>query len=217
MERQCVRTLIYVPIVHSEVDLGSMGDEVRRRFEEAFGPGEWTRRYASVEAMWDGLRTKIFELLLSWPHTRLYQDGLPVCGRESEIVRDLAAQGSRNYQLLAELMARGAILMGTEDPELMVAEYRRIQSLVQAAQRCEPDSVVEKLKHEGEDILRKRDAFIAHRIETTLQEGETGILFLGMLHRVDEQLNGSFDVRQLIHSLPFGADPWRKLKERGHD
>jgi hypothetical protein len=206
--------LIYIPIVHSEVDLGSMGGEVRRRFEEAFGPGEWTRRYASVEAMWDGLRTKIFEQLLSWPRTRLYQDGLPVCGREADIVRDLAAQGSRNYQLLVELMDRGATLMGTEDPELMVAEYRRIQSLVQASQQHGPDSVVEKLKSDGEDILRKRDAFIARRIDSTLQEEEAGILFLGLLHRVDELLNGKFEVRHLIHSLPFGADPWRKLKER---
>jgi hypothetical protein len=129
-------------------------------------------------------------------------------------VRDLAGQGSRNYQLLIELVQRGATLMGTESPELMVAEYRRVQSLVQAAQKNEPDAVVEKLKQEGEEFLHRRDAFIAERIETTLEEGETGILFLGLLHRVDELLDGKFDVRHLIHSLPFGADPWSKLKER---
>jgi hypothetical protein len=212
-----VRALIYVPIVHSEVDLGSMGVEVRRRFQEAFGSAEWTRRYASVEAMWEGLRAKLFALPLSWQRTRLYQDGLPVCGREREIVRDLAAQGGRNHQLLAELMERGAALMGTEDPELMLADYRRIQRLVQAAQEHEPDSAVQGLKREGEEILRARDAFIARRIEATLEEGETGILFLGLLHRVDELLDGKFEVRHLIHSLPFTADPWLKLKERGHD
>ncbi|HYU32483.1 MAG TPA: hypothetical protein VEW48_09990 [Thermoanaerobaculia bacterium] len=212
-----MRALIYVPIVHSEVDLGSMGGEVRRRFQEAFGNEEWERKYASVEAMWAGLRTKLFALPLEWRRTRLYQDGLPVCGRETEIVRDLAAGGSRNYQLLAELMERGATLMGTEDPELMVAEYRRIQSLVRTAQQREPDAAAEELKREGEEILRGRDAFIARRIETTLEEGETGILFLGLLHRVDALLDGKFDVRQLIHSLPFGADPWRRLKERGDE
>lgn len=214
-----MRTLIYVPIVHSEVDLGSMGEEVRRRFQDAFGAEAWTRRYASVEAMWEGLRTRLFDLPLSWQLTRLYQDGLPVCGREPEIVRDLAAQGSRNHQLLAELMQRGATLMGTEDPEVMVAEYRRIQALVQAAQRRDPDApaaVVEELQREGQALLRARDAFIARRIDTTLAEGETGILFLGLLHRVDELLDGKFDVRHLIHSLPFGVDPWRKLEERSH-
>jgi len=206
--------LIYVPIVHSEVDLGSMGEELRRHFEEVFGSAEWTRRYASVDAMWEGLRSKLLALRLSWGETRVYQDGLPVCSREHDIVRDLAARGSRNYQLVAELIRRGATLMGTEDPELMLAEYRRIQSLAQAAERRASDAAVEALQREGEAILRRRDAFIAQRIETTLEDGETGLLFLGLLHRVDELLDGKFDVRHLIHSLPFGADPWRKLKER---
>ena len=167
--------------------------------------------------MWDGLRTKLCALPLSWPRTRLYQDGLPMCGRENEITRDLAAQGSRNHQLLVELMGRGASLMGTENPELMVREYRRIQRLVQASQERAPDLLGEELKREGETILRERDTFIARRIGSTLEEGETGILFLGLLHRVDELLDGEFEVRHLIHNLPFWADPWRRLKERrGH-
>ena len=107
--------------------------------------------------------------------------------------------------------------MGTERPELMVQEYRRIQRLVQAAQGRPPDSVIEELKREGETILGERDAFVAHRIDTTLQEGETGILFLGLLHRVDELLDDKFEVRHLIHNLPFGADPWRQLRERRSD
>lgn len=212
-----MRALIYVPIVHSEVDLGTMADEVRRRFQEAFGAKEWTRRFASVDAMWDGIRTKLCALPLAWSRTRLYQDGLPMCGRENEISRDLAAKGSRNHQLLVELMERGASIMGTENPELMVREYRRIQRLVQASQECAPDSLVEELKGEGEMLLRERDTFVASHIDSTLKEGETGILFLGLLHRVDELLDGKFEVRHLIHNLPFGADPWRRLKERrGH-
>ena len=102
-----MRVLIYVPIVHSEVDLGTMADEVRRRFQEAFGADEWTRRFASVEAMWNGLRTKLCALPMVWPRTRLYQDGLPVCGREQEIVRDLSERSSRNHQLLVELEQDG--------------------------------------------------------------------------------------------------------------
>ncbi len=213
-----MRALIYVPIVHSEVDLGSMAEEVRRRFQEAFGADEWARRFASVEAMWDGLRTKLCALPVDWSRTRLYQDGLPVCDREHEIVRELAAKGSRNHQLLVELMGRGATLVGTESPELMVKEYRRVQRLVHASRESAEDEAGEELKREGESILRERDAFIAARIDSTLREGETGILFLGLLHRVDELLGDAFEVRHMIHSLPFGADPWRQLRERrGHD
>jgi hypothetical protein len=211
-----VRALIYVPIIHLEVDLGSMAGELKRRFEEAFGPDQWTRRYAAIEAMWEGLRAKLVALPLAWPRTRLYQDGLPVCGHERAIVADLAGKGSHNHRLLSELMERGATLMGTEDPELMVAEYRRIQKLLQAGQQHAPDQVIEALQREGEEILRGRDAFIARRIEETLAERETGILFIGLLHRVDELLDqgGRFEVRHLIHNLPFGADPWRNWKER---
>jgi hypothetical protein len=211
-----VRTLIYVPVVHSEVDLGSLAEELRRRFEEAFGAEAWQRRFASVEAMWEGLRRMLLALPLDFPRTRLYQDGLPVCGRESEIVRELSAGASRNHQLLAELMKRGATLMGTEDPELMIAEYRRIQKLVQAGREQAPDSLVLELRREGEALLERRDAFIARRIDETLGAGETGILFLGLLHRVDELLDGSFEIQHLIHNLPFGADPLRKLKEHDH-
>jgi hypothetical protein len=212
-----VRLLIYVPIIHSEADLGGIGEEVRRHFEAVLGAGAWTRRYASVEAMWDGLRTKILALPLSWSCMRLYQDGLPVCGWERQIVSDLAAKGSRNHQLLAELMERGGTLMGTEDPALLVEEYRRIQRLTLAAKQDGPDPVAEELKREGEELLHQRDSFIAHRIDTTVRDGEAGVLFLGLIHRVDELLDGKFDVRHLIHSLPFGTDPWRKHKERRHD
>jgi hypothetical protein len=209
-----VRALIYVPIIHSEVDLGSMAEQVRRPFEEAFGLGEWQRRYASIEQMWDGLRQKLLGLPLDWRNTRLYQDGLPVCAMEAEIVRDLAAQGSRNYQLLAQLMELGAHLMGTESPQLLLDEYGRIRRLAQAAQRQETGAPAEELGREGEALLRDRDAFIARRIDETLGGEETGILFIGLLHRVDDLLEGMFEVRHLIHNLPFGADPWQRNKER---
>jgi hypothetical protein len=213
-----LRTLIYAPIVHSEADLGSVGGEVRQRFQDAFGHDAWEKRFSSVDAMWEGLGRKLLALPLDWERTRLYQDGLPVCGREAEIVRDLARQGSRNHQLLLELMSRGATLTGTESAPLIVAEYRRIQKLIEASRMMDDsDSVALELRAEGERLLRERDAFIAARIDSTLQEGETGVLFVGLLHRVDELLGDGFDVRQVIHSLPFGADPWRRLGNRGND
>jgi hypothetical protein len=191
-----------------------MGDEIRRRFQEVFGADEWIRRFASVEAMWDGLHHKLGALALPWSRTRLFQDGLPVCGHERKIVEELATKGSHNHKILLALIEKGATLMGTERAELLVKEYRRIQRLVQVSREGAPDGLLEELRREGDQSLRDRDAFIAERIDTSLEEGETGILFLGLLHRVDELLEGRFEVRHVIHSLPFGADPWQKLKER---
>ena len=209
-----MRTLIYVPIVHSEADLGSLACELNSRFKSAFGEEVLNRRRASIEDMWAGLERKLLALPLEWPRTKLYQDGLPVCGKEFEIVRDLACQGSRNYQILLKLMELGAILTGTEDAGLVVKDYRRIQRLIEAASSGEDDRLLDELRIEGDALLRERDAFIANRIEATLCEGETGMLFIGLLHHVDEILNRGFEVRHLIHSLPFAADPWRRLKER---
>jgi hypothetical protein len=54
---------------------------------------------------------------------------------------------------------------------------------------------------------------MARRILTTLEQGETGIVFCGLWHRIDELIGGDLEVRYVIHDLPFGADPWRRLKE----
>lgn len=208
-----MRALILVPIVHSEAELGTMADVLRRQFEERYGPQQWALREPSIHAMWEGIRRRLFELPIAWKHARVYQDGLPVCGHEMDIVREVAAKGSQNYALLLELVERGATLMGTEEPTLMVREYRRIQELVRIFGREVPEAEVLALKREGEELLRERDAFIARRIESTLADKETGIIFLGLLHRVDERLGYDFHVQHLIHNLPFRADTLRRLEE----
>jgi hypothetical protein len=136
-----------------------------------------------------------------------------VCGFEEKIVREVAASGSRNHRLLVELLERGAALMGTEDPALLVREYRRTQRLVEAARRHAPDEEIRATLAEGEEILASRDAFIARRIDESLPEGQVGILFAGLLHRVDELLAGKVELKLVIHNLPFGADRWRRREE----
>lgn len=208
-----MRALIYVPILHSEADLGSMAEEMRAKFVQAFGADAWARRVSAVDAMWEGIGARLYATPLRWKKVRLYQDGLPICGREEDIARRLAAAGSRNHALLLELMRRGAALMGTEDPDAMLREYHRIQALAQMARVPSEAHKVHELARAGDELLRERDAFILRRIDETLGQDETGILFIGLLHRVDELTEGKFEVRHLIHRLPLSADPWRRLKE----
>lgn len=213
-----MRTLIYVPMVHSEADLGTMAEEVRRKLADTVGAGAAARRAGLVDAMWDGIRRRLLGEPVTWARVRLYQDGLPVCGWEDKIVRDVAATGSKNHLLLLDLVKRGATLMGTEDAALVVREYRRVQRLVEAARSRAPDEEMRAIVAEGDEILAARDAFIARRIDETLAEDEVGILFAGLLHRVDELLSGKLEVKPVIHSLPFGADRWRKREEtNSHD
>jgi len=188
-----------------------MAGEVQRQFQNTYGVKKWGNRVEAIDAMWNGLQKKILDLPLAWTNVRIYQDGLPVCQKEKEMVHDLAERGSRNHLLLVELMNRGAVLMGTENATYLVREYRRIQELINAANHGASDSRVVELKTDGETLLRERDTFIAKRIESTLQEGETGILFIGLYHHVDEYISNEIDVRHLIYSLPFRAEPWRQV------
>ena len=209
-----MRTLVYAPIIHSEVELGSVGASVRRRFIEVFGDAAWQRRGAMVDAMWRGLHDALMALPFPAAGVRLYQDGLPICGYERTIVEDLAAKGSPNHLLLRALMERGALLMGTEDPSLLLAEYQRIARLEQLSAQRGPAAAAQLVEQQGRRLLHDRDAFIARRIESSLREGEMAILLLGLLHRVDEHLQGDFTIRHVIHSLPFGADV---RSYQGHD
>ncbi|MBI3060245.1 MAG: hypothetical protein HYY81_13260 [Deltaproteobacteria bacterium] len=177
-----MRQLIYVPIVHSEVDFGSLTHDLRKRYIDRFGLSGWRQRIRGVDALWQEIRTKVMALEIDFHKLKVYQDGLPVCGRELEIVEDLARQGSKNYQLLVELAERGAMIMGTEDAQLLVEEYLRLRDGLDA------DSETGNRVTPGEDLLHRRDLYVAKRIRETLREGETGILFIGLLHKVDEKL-----------------------------
>jgi hypothetical protein len=51
-------------------------------------------------------------------------------------------------------------------------------------------------------LLKKRDRYIAGRINTTLGKGETGILFLGMFHSLqgllDRNIRVIYPVRRIL-------------------
>jgi len=108
---------------------------------------------------------------------KLYQDSLPVCGRELEIVETLAHDGNINYQILLELVKKGATIMGSEDPKLLIEERNRIIK-----------NDVAGTANIYDDLMEQRDSYIAHRIDTTLKDGEIGFLFMGALHKVAEKL-----------------------------
>lgn len=198
-----MRRLIYVPIVHTMVDMGSEAESLRGEYIKRYGEEGWVRSRRAIEGIWDEIRKRILSLKLRYRRVRIYQDGLPVCGRELEIMAEVAAQGSRNYQIVQELVRRGATLEGTEDPALLLEEYRCIKAITTAKDSEERKRLQEEYAREGVRLLRERDAFISRRIDETLKDGEVGILFLGSLHRVDEYLPADFHMEYLTERLPI--------------
>lgn len=178
-----MRRLIHIPVIHSAVELGSLSVSVKTHYAKVVGRGAWSQREQAVGELWRHIRESIQALHLDEQHVRIYQDGLPVCGFEEKIVRELAEAGSYNHQLVIELIEHGATLEGTEEPQLLMEEYR-IQKQNMESQAA-PDQACEERVRQAEHLLRARDAYIAKRIDATLNPGETGLVFLGASHRLD--------------------------------
>ncbi len=90
---------------------------------------------------------------------KVYMDSY--CGAGLLEYRMLAERGSRAYQAMFRLMELGARLVKTEETDLMIKYL---------------------------EDMEKRDMFIADTIESTLGEGETGVLFMGKAHDVPAKM-----------------------------
>ena len=178
-----MRQLIAIPIVHTPADLGSQRETARKAYIARYGVQGWHQHLEVVAQLWHRIRQRVLALPVDFTTVRLYQDGLPRCGHELAIVETLAAAGSSNHQLLLELVDRGAILMGTEDPALLLQERDRL-----CQQHSAQPTPVAGDYPLYDALIAQRDASIASRIASTLTEGELGLLFIGALHRVTQYL-----------------------------
>ncbi|MGO9740663.1 MAG: hypothetical protein ACLPN5_03950 [Roseiarcus sp.] len=181
--------LIYVPVVHSTAEMGSAAPAYKAAFVARYGERKWAERSAEFDAVWRSIADEIDRLGLDYSHVKLYQDSLPVCGRENELMRDLASLGSRNHQLLESLVRRGATLVGAESPTLLLDEYKLLQS-------------PERTEAQAAALLAARDRFIAGQIDATLGDDEDGLLFIGALHEVAKFL----PARIVVQYLPMRGD-----------
>jgi hypothetical protein len=180
--------LLYVPVVHSSAEMGSAASGYQAAFIARFGEQKWRERGDEYNAIWRAIHERIDHRLqqrgVALPDVKLYQDSLPVCGHEAALVTQLSEQGSENHKLLGVLMQRGAVLVGSESPELLLEEYR----LLQTPGHTEAQAAA---------LLEQRDRFIAQRIVETLGKHEFGILFIGALHRVHVYLPQQITVEYL--------------------
>ncbi len=176
------RTLFLFSIVHPAEDLGELASAAAQARASAIDQRRWDQ---ALDEVWRDVEQAAAALPIATTGWRVYQDGLPVCEHEGAIVADLAAGGSRNHRLVQQLMARGAVLMGTESAELLVEEYQLQKQLL--AQSADGLSRTES-ERLAAAILKRRDRFIANRIDVTLKPGESGILFLGLVHNLEPHL-----------------------------
>ncbi len=196
------RTLFHFPVMHSQPEMGALGQSIMEITQQRLGRQVWRRKVDLVEQFWTSVEDVVLRTLaLPYARTRVYQDGLPICDKEAEIVADIANMGSPNHRLLLRLREKGATIMGTESADLLIEEYRLAKQILAAGDAGEAMKRAAEQKAASDQLLQKRDTFIAARIADTLQAGETGILFLGMLHNPLVYLPADILVR-----CPLGGD-----------
>ncbi len=177
------RRLIVIPLVHTHADFGSLGSRVPFDTEiEGLKTQYWNRISAFVQS-----------LPIDFSKVRVYQDGLPNTAEE-DISLILTKAQTPNYDVIRQLRDQGAHIVGTEDMKLLVKEY----NLFKATQNTstEDEYVEARLKYleEAPALSEQRMAYIAQRIRDTLPEGEIGILFIGLAHKVKSLLEKEMEI-----------------------
>ena len=214
-----MRTLIYVPIIHTSADLGSLAKDVTKRGVADLGTEAWREHQKTVEGFWYALSLYFNYGVDEW-RLKIYQDGMVAEGEiGAKIVEEGLRSGSKNYELVARLLKQGAILVKTEDFKLVKEELDRLVALTQAKSIAHKLIAFIKYKLVKDRLLDKRDKFIAKKIDESLRQDETGIIFIGAYHNIKKRLPVSIRVGEIKDArivkeyqmlLPF----YQKHKER---
>jgi len=182
-----MKQLIYVPIIHMSADLGSIAKQVDKRGIAGFGEEFWERHRRTVDSFWNSIVRSFADSDVKG--YKIYQDGMVADGEVGQkIIEEGIKAGSKNYQIIDELIKKGATLVQTEDFSLVKKERDRIVKIIKSK------SIAEKLisyliyKLTKNSLLKKRDGYIARRICETLNHGEIGILFIGADHNIIPKL-----------------------------
>lgn len=176
-----MRRLLYVPVIHEEIDLGIAGAALSQKSAALVGAQRWATHQAAVDQFW----ASVAAYLRSFPvkQLKVYQDGLAAGGELGiRIVEEAAKRASKNYQLILEMLQRGAELRSTENAALLQQERQNILGEQGGASNGQDNS--KEYRGRQDWLMRERDKFIAQTINGTLKEGEIGVLFIGAYHDV---------------------------------
>ncbi len=193
------RSVRVVPVIHVPGDLGSLGRRVHLNPEVE----------DSIVRYWNRVSTYVQSLPIDFSKLWVYQDGLPD-GSDDDIACIFNSPLSRtpNYDLLRRLESRGAHIVGTEDKGLLLKELSlamaeqnalaKLQTQIGQGILSESEEnryvaeydaacVMAKQRYEEETpmLSKKRLEYIVQRIHSTLPQGGTGLLFLGLAHDIE--------------------------------
>lgn len=184
-----MRKLIWVPVVHNYADMG-----IPRAI--ALDPNGTRYEFeCKVDRFWDVVGMELARVQPDFPNTQIYMDswfeGLTLWDAEK-----IALRGSRNFTLIVRYFYRGAKLMQTETKNLLFIPASYDKAIRRGFweplwfHRIRERIVFEiyfwngwfDLSKVAAENMDARDRYVAKRIQETLAEGGTGILFMGAMH-----------------------------------
>ncbi len=208
--------LYLVPIIHTSTDMGSLASALDKRATAELGHELWQKHKETISGFWDSI-ARFFDSI-DVNGFKVYQDGLVVNGEDgSKIVNQGVKDRSRNYEIISCLLQRGAILVRTEDISLVKKEYACISKMAHAESFCQREIAALRYRLAQGQLLKQRDNFIAMRINETLREGETGILFIGAYHNIISKLSGDIKINEVketekVSKYQRSLSSWRRDK-----
>jgi hypothetical protein len=216
-----MRTLFYVPIIHTSADLGSLAKDVTKRGIANLGEEVWKEHIRTVEGFLDAISHYFDSINVSG--MKIYQDGMVAEGEIGQkMVEEGLKSGSRNYEIISGLTQKGAVLVKTEDFKFVKEERDRLLAITQAKSIARKLITFIKYKLVKNSLLDSRDEFIAKRIDETLNQGETGIIFIGAYHNIKKRLPQDIQIIEIKYAdkvreyqmlLPFHNKYKRQFEE----
>ena len=187
-----MKTLYYVPMVHSPGELGSLDKSAMRAHAEVYGTDELAKFLEKIEKYWNEVRERIIraELYSSKSSSlHVFVDGLPNVAEDTvhKVVENLiASKKIPAYRVIARLQKYGAKVHGTEDIKLLLEEYEYYKGLSEGKSG---DTVAAQAR------LTARDDAIALRIQEVMtSDNDIGIIFIGRAHDIVSKLPDEFTV-----------------------
>ncbi len=193
-----MRTLLYIPIIHSGADMGSMAAEISRKGVEEFGKDFWETHISTVNKYWEGIAHYCQNLEIGAKGLKIYQDGMVADGEIAvRIIEDSLKAGSKNYEIISGLVSRGAVVVRTEELWMVKKELEMLKLIPTSGALIVKLFRIFRFKILRSKLLKQRDKFIAGRIAETLGNDETGIIFLGAYHNILKYLPGDISVKEV--------------------
>jgi hypothetical protein len=193
-----MRTLLYIPIIHSGADMGSMAAEISRKGVEEFGKDFWETHTSTVNKYWENIARYCRNLEIGAKGLKIYQDGMVADGEIAvRIIEDSLKAGSKNYEIISALVSRGAVVVRTEELWMVKKELEMLKLTPTSGALIVKIIRIFRFKILQSKLLKQRDKYIAGRIAETLGANETGIIFLGAYHNILKYLPRDISVKEV--------------------